>query len=163
MGFGFFRNRNDSFTSPAPVSDMIQSATPAVPMTEKLAHDLDALAVTVRASGADIPTAVYSKIRVIDDVLRSLLKYIAVQGCSAEQEFFLNAMVTDYVPTALKTYLNLSSADKGDNTPSALLLMKQYDTLEDKARDLAQMVRSGAIAELSTQANFIDAKFAHNS
>lgn len=160
---GLFWNRTESPQTPTPVSDMIQSATPAISMTDKLAKELDKLAVTVRASGADIPTAVYSKLRVIDDVLRSLLKYIAVQGCSAEQEFFLNAMVTDYVPTALTTYLNLSSQDKGDNTPSALLLMKQYDTLEDKARDLAQMVRSGAIAELSTHANFIDSKFAHDS
>lgn len=163
MVFGIFKNRDEPFRAPTPVSDMIQSATPTVPMTDKLAADLDVLAVKVRKSGNDIPTAVYSKMRVIDDVLRSLLRYIAVQGCSAEQEFFLNAMVTDYLPNTLDKYLHLSPVDKGDDTPSAKLLMQQFDTLEDKSRDLAQMVRSGAIAELSTQAHFIDAKFAHGS
>jgi hypothetical protein len=160
MAFGFFRNRDEQFRAPAPVSDMIQSATPTVPMTDKLAQELDTLAVKVRKAGNDIPTAVYSKLRVIDDVLRSLLKYIAVQGCSAEQEFFLHAMVTDYIPNTLDKYLQLSPVDKGDDTPSAILLMNQFDTLEDKARNLAEMVRSGAIAELSTQAYFIDSKFA---
>lgn len=163
MVFGIFKSREESFRPPAPVSDMIQSATPTVPMTDKLAKDLDVLAVKVRKSGNDIPAVAYSKLRVIDDVLRSLLKYIAIQGCSAEQEFLLNAMVTDYIPTTLDKYLQLSPADKGDSKPASLLLMQQFDILEDKSRDLAQMVRSGAIAELSTQAHFIDAKFAHES
>lgn len=155
MAFGIFKNRN------APLTSAVQSATPTVPFTKKLEKELDSLAATVRKSGHELPPAVYSKLRVIDDVLRSLLRYIEVQGCSAEQEYLLNAMVTDYIPTGLTGYLNLSPLDKGDNTKSAHLLMKQYDILEDKARDLASMVRKGATAELSSHANFIDEKFAN--
>lgn len=160
MVFGIFKNRDEPFRAPAPIADLYQSVTPTVSLTERLAKDLDTLAIKVRKSGNDIPTAVYSKLRVIDDVLHSLLRYIAVQGCSTEQEYFLNAMVTDYIPTTLDKYLQLSPVDKGDDKPSAVLLMEQFDKLEDKARDLAQMVRSGAVAELSTQAYFIDARLA---
>lgn len=142
---------------------MIQAVTPTISFTKKLEKDLNTLAVLTRKSSNDIPTAVYSKLRIIDDILRSLLRYIDVQGCSPEQEYLLNAMITDYIPTGLHAYLNLSPLDKGDNTSSALSLMRQYDILEDKARDLANMVRTGATAELSTQESFIDAKFTHNS
>lgn len=160
MVFGLFKSREEPFRAPAPIADLNQSVAPTIQLTDKLAKDLDVLAVKVRASGNDIPTAVYSKLRVIDDVLRSLLRYIAVQGCSTEQEYFLNAMVTDYIPTTLDKYLQLSPMDKGDGKPAEILLMDQFDKLEDKARDLANMVRTGAVAELSTQAYFIDARLA---
>lgn len=158
MVFGFGGNNRQT------VANVVASAvatTPLVPLPVRLTAELDKLAVKVRANGNDIPTAVYSKVRVIDDVLRSLLKYIASQGASTEQEVFLENMVTKYIPDALNAYINLSPADKGDNSNTALLLLKQYDTLELKARDLANQVRTGAIAELSIQATFIDEKFAH--
>ena len=156
MVFGFGGRNNTRQTVATAIASI-----PLVPLPVRLTAELDKLAIKVRASGNDIPTAVYSKLRVIDDVLRSLLKYVASQGASTEQEVFLENMVTKYIPDALNAYLNLSSADKGDNSSTALLLLKQYDTLELKARDLANQVRTGAIAELSIQATFIDEKFAH--
>jgi hypothetical protein len=156
MVFGFGGRNNIRHT----VANAV-AATPWVPLPVRLTAELDKLAVKVRANGNDIPTSVYSKLRVIDDVLRSLLKYVASQGASTEQEVFLENMVTKYIPDALNAYINLSPADKGDGSNTALLLLKQYDTLELKARDLANQVRTGAIAELSIQATFIDEKFAH--
>ena len=160
MVFGF-GGRNTPRQTVANAVANVATSVPLVPLPVRLTAELDKLAVKVRANGDDIPTAVYSKLRVIDDVLRSLLKYIAAQGASTEQEVFLENMVTKYVPDALNAYLNLSPVDKGDNSNTALLLLKQYDTLELKARDLANQVRTGAIAELSIQATFIDEKFAH--
>lgn len=153
MAFGIFRNRNTTQGSPN------VTPAPAVPLTRTLEKDLDELTKKTRLAGAEIPTAIYSKIRVIDDILRSLLKFIDVQGCSVEQEYTLKTLITDHIPTALNNYLNLAAQDKGDTTPAALSLMRQYDTLEDKARALAESVRTGAIQELSTHAHFIDAKF----
>lgn len=160
MVFGFGGRNNTRQTVASTVVNVVAS-TPLVPLPIRLTTELDKLAIKVRANGNDIPTAVYSKLRIIDDVLRSLLKYIASQGASTEQEVFLENMVTKYIPDALNAYLNLSPADKGDNSNTALLLLQQYDTLELKARDLANQVRTGAIAELSIQATFIDEKFAH--
>jgi hypothetical protein len=160
MVFGFGGRNNTRQTVASTVVNVVAS-TPLVPLPIRLTAELDKLAIKVRANGNDIPTAVYSKLRIIDDVLRSLLKYIASQGASTEQEVFLENMVTKYIPDALNAYLNLSPADKGDNSNTALLLLQQYDTLELKARDLANQVRTGAIAELSIQATFIDEKFAH--
>jgi hypothetical protein len=159
MVFGFGRNNTRQTVATAVAN--ATAAMPLVPLPVRLTAELDKLAVKVRANGNDIPTAVYSKLRVIDDVLRSLLKYVASQGASTEQEVFLENMVTKYIPDALNAYINLSPADKGDNSNTALLLLQQYDTLELKARDLANQVRTGAIAELSIQATFIDEKFAH--
>ena len=153
MAFGIFRNRNTTQGSPNVIT------APAVPLTKTLEKDLDELTKRTRLAGAEIPTAIYSKIRVIDDILRSLLKFIDAQGCSVEQEYTLKTLITDHIPTALNNYLNLAEQDKGDTTAAALSLMRQYDTLEDKARALAEGVRSGAIQELSTHAHFIDAKF----
>lgn len=160
MVFGFGGRNNPRQTVANAVAN-VATSVPLVPLPVRLTAELDKLAVKVRANGDDIPTAVYSKLRVIDDVLRSLLKYIAAQGASTEQEVFLENMVTKYIPDALNAYLNLNPVDKGDNSNTALLLLKQYDTLELKSRDLANQVRTGAIAELSIQATFIDEKFAH--
>nr|MBC9705326.1 hypothetical protein [Enterococcus sp.] len=105
MAFGIFRNRNTTQGSPSVIP------TPVVPLTKTLLKDLDKLTEQTRAAGAELPTAIYSKIRVIDDILRSLLKFIDVQGCSVEQEYTLKAMVTDHIPTALNNYLNLADQD----------------------------------------------------
>lgn len=139
----------------APIAPAVQ----AVPFHDKVLKDLDELAVFMRKHGGIIPTFVYSQVRRIDDVLRPLISYIAVNGCSPEQEHLLESMVTDYIPTPLKTFIGLPKQDRADDGRPAQLLSSQFATIEKRVRDLAELVRTGALDELATHAEFIDNRF----
>lgn len=140
-----------------------QQAVAAVVQPEafdkKLLKDLDNLAVYMRSHGHIIPTGVYSQVRRIDDVLRPLLAYIATNGCSAEQEHLLSSMITNYIPTPLKTFVSLPRADRADDGEPAKLLKEQFDTMLEKVYDLSELVRTGALNELAIHADFIDNRF----
>lgn len=129
------------------------------PFEKKLYKDLDNLAVYMRSNGNIIPTSVYSQVRRIDDILRPLLAFITANGCSAEQEHLLNAMITDYIPTPLKTFISLPRADRADDGTPARLLREQFDTMLEKVYDLSELVRSGALNDLAIHAEFIDERF----
>lgn len=137
----------------------IVPAVQAVPFHKKVLKELDELAVFMRRHGNIIPTSVYSQVRRIDDVLRPLISYIAINGCSPEQEHLLESMVTDYIPTPLKTFIGLPKQDRADDGRPAELLSEQFATIEKKVRDLAELVRTGALDELATHAEFLDSRF----
>lgn len=126
---------------------------------KKLLKDLDNLAVYMRANGNIIPTGVYSQVRRIDDVLRPLLAFIAVNGCSAEQEHLLTSMITAYIPDPLKTFVSLPKGDRADDGTPAKLLKEQFDTMLKRVYDLSELVRTGALNELAIHADFIDNRF----
>lgn len=142
-------------TASQPIVPVVQSE----PFEKKLTKDLDGLAVYMRANGNIIPTSVYSQVRRIDDVLRPLLVYITANGCSPEQEHLLTSMITDYIPTPLKTFISLPRADRADNGNPARLLKEQFDTMLEKVYDLSELVRRGALSELAMHADFIDDRF----
>lgn len=137
----------------------VVAAVQSEPFEKKLVKDLDELAVYMRAHGNILPTSVYSQVRRIDDVLRPLLTFITANGCSAEQEHLLSSMITDYIPTPLKTFVSLPRADRADDGIPARLLKEQFDTMLEKVYDLAGLVRTGALEEMTIHANFIDNKF----
>jgi hypothetical protein len=137
----------------------VVAAVQPEPFEKKLYKDLDELAVYMRSNGGTIPTAVYSQVRQIDDILRPLLAFITANGCSPEQEHLLTSMITNYIPTPLKTFVSLPKADRADNGNPARLLKEQFDTMLEKVADLAELVRTGALNELAIHADFIDNRF----
>lgn len=124
------------------------------------AGSLDSLRSAIRRAGAELPTSVSSQLRQIDDVLRPLVTHIAEQGASMEQQVLLNSIVCSYIPDPLRTYLALPDSARTEESGPTALLAEQFATLEEIARDLANQVRIGAIAELSTHGRFLEDKFA---
>ncbi len=124
------------------------------------AGSLDNLRSAIRRAGAELPTSVSSQLRQIDDVLRPLVTHIAEQGASMEQQVLLNSIVCSYIPDPLRTYLALPDSARTEESGPTGLLAEQFATLEEIARDLANQVRIGAIAELSTHGRFLEDKFA---
>ncbi|MET3919355.1 hypothetical protein [Arthrobacter sp. UYEF20] len=127
------------------------------------AGSLDNLRSAIRRAGAELPTSVSSQLRQIDDVLRPLVTHIAEQGASMEQQVLLNSIVCSYIPDPLRTYLALPDSARTEESGPTGLLAEQFATLEEIARDLANQVRIGAIAELSTHGRFLEDKFAPSS
>jgi hypothetical protein len=124
------------------------------------AGSLDNLRSAIRRAGAELPTSVSSQLRQIDDVLRPLVSHMAEHGASMEQQVLLNAIVCSYIPDPLRTYLALPHSARTEESGPTRLLAEQLATLEEIARDLANQVRIGAIAELSTHGRFLEDKFA---
>lgn len=160
--FGLFRNSNDNAAHVAAIVNAGEILNAGIPFHTRMGQELTKLTNLTRASSYDLPTAVYSRLRTIDVTLSKLLTHIERNDASMEQKVFLESMLTDYIPKVITTYVNLSPDDKGDNTPAGLLLARQCGTLEEKARELAHMVRTGAFAELSIHADFLDDRFSNS-
>lgn len=121
---------------------------------------LDELRASVRAAGRELPTVISSRLRQIDDVLRTVVDTIADQDASTEQRVLLAATVGDYIPTPLSAFLALPDSDRSDGSGATLQFSRQLGLLEETMRDLLNQIRIGAIAELSTHGRFLVDKFA---
>ncbi|MFY9634726.1 MAG: hypothetical protein WAL27_08375 [Cellulosimicrobium cellulans] len=146
----------------APVPGIAEQASEPTADAElaQAAASLDNLRSAIRRAGAELPTSVSSQLRQIDDVLRPLVSHMSEQGASMEQQVLLNSIVCSYIPDPLRTYLALPDSARTEESGPTQLLAEQLATLEEIARDLANQVRIGAIAELSTHGRFLEDKFA---
>ncbi|QOD02996.1 hypothetical protein [Pseudarthrobacter sp. BIM B-2242] len=146
----------------APVPGIAEQASEPTADAElaQAAASLDNLRSAIRRTGAELPTLVSSQLRQIDDVLRPLVSHMSEQGASMEQQVLLNSIVCSYIPDPLRTYLALPDSARTEESGPTQLLAEQLATLEEIARDLANQVRIGAIAELSTHGRFLEDKFA---
>lgn len=146
----------------APVLGIAEQASEPTADAElaQAAASLDNLRSAIRRAGAELPTSVSSQLRQIDDVLRPLVSHMSEQGASMEQQVLLNSIVCSYIPDPLRTYLALPDSARTEESRPTQLLAEQLATLEEIARDLANQVRIGAIAELSTHGRFLEDKFA---
>ena len=120
---------------------------------------LAAMRAEVRRSGAALPTIILSRLGQIDDLLRTVLMTAERQGASTEQRYLLNAMITDYLPSPMRSYLTLPDQDRVDGSRSTTVFANQLEILEETVRDLLNQVRIGAIEELSTHGRFLADKF----
>jgi hypothetical protein len=123
------------------------------------ASSLDNLRQAIRRAGAELPPLVSSALRQIDDLLRTVIAAVAAQGASTEQRVLLNAMICDYIPSPLRSFLAIPPVDRAEGSRAAALLVDQLVTLEATIRDLLNQIRIGAIAELSTHGRFLADKF----
>ncbi|GAA4264681.1 hypothetical protein [Frondihabitans peucedani] len=126
---------------------------------ERAARELDALRALVRRSGALLPPVVSSRLRHLDDLLRVVLQAADAEDASTEQRYLLDAMIRDYLPTPLHSYLALPESDRAVTAGPTVLLLGQLEVLEETVRDLLNQIRIHAIAELSTHGRFLADKF----
>jgi hypothetical protein len=120
---------------------------------------LNTLRQMLRANGAELPTLAYSQFRQIDDLLATLTVYLQESGASVEQTVLLCAMVSDYLPTSLSTYLKLAKSVRHEDSPESAALFAQLAILHATAENLDKQVRSGAATELAVHGRFLQDKF----
>ncbi|MCU1406031.1 MAG: hypothetical protein JWQ43_2334 [Glaciihabitans sp.] len=120
---------------------------------------LDELAGAARGAGSRVSTQVYSQLRSIDDVVRPLINHVATHPVVIETEIAIESLITDYVPTPLRLFLQLPAAEAVDGGKADLLLQEQFTALERSARKLSLSVYSDSVSALETHAIFIQNKF----
>jgi hypothetical protein len=125
----------------------------------RMAAELDTLSESTRAAGSQVSTAVFSQLRTIDDVLRPLIDHVGTHPVVIETEIAIESLVTDYVPTPLRLFLQLPPSETADGGKADLLLQEQYTALERNARRLAESVYDDSVSALETHAIFIENKF----
>lgn len=120
---------------------------------------LDRLRRDLRLNGAELPTVAYSQFRQIDDLIAALMGHLQKFGASTEQSVLLGAIVSDYLPTSLHTYLMLPRSSRREDSSESQVLLAQLATLYQTALDLDRQVRSGAATELAVHGRFLQDKF----
>lgn len=122
------------------------------------AAGLDDLRAFVRAAGDDLPTVISSRVRQIEDQLRSAAGTVVAQGASTEQRYLFQAIVNDYLPTPVRTYRSLPAADHAPDSAATRSLATQLDVVRETVEDMHEQIRSGAIAELSAHGRFLQGR-----
>jgi hypothetical protein len=120
---------------------------------------LDALRLEIRQAGGGVPTLIYSQFRQIDDLLAPLVAHMQQTGASTEQVVLTGAVISDYLPTSLRTYLMLPKSSRVDGSRETTTLLAQLATLHSTVLNLNQQVRSGAATELAIHGRFLQDKF----
>lgn len=160
MAFGKFVD--SLFKSPTAPEVRSVGAEPATAESEVEAtiRALDLLRTAVQSAGRELPTLLSSRLAQIDDLLRVVIEMVAAQNASTEQRVLLDAMIRDYLPTPLRTYLALPEGERLNTSSATLQFSAQLGILEETINDLLNQIRIGAIAELSTHGRFLADKFA---
>jgi hypothetical protein len=71
----------------------------------------------------------------------------------------LDAVVTDYLPSPLRSYLMLAAPTRTDGSAATTALLEQLETLFSTVKNLDNQVRTGAITELAVHGQFLRDKF----
>jgi len=120
---------------------------------------LEAFRGEIRRSGGEVPTLVYSQFRQIDDLLAPLMVHMGEIGASTDQVVLAGAIIGDYLPTSLRTYLMLPRSARVDASRESDTLLAQLATLHATVLNLDQQVRSGTATELAIHGRFLQDKF----
>lgn len=144
--------RNDSPRVP-------EAAPAAQSFDARILSALDSLAEASRRSGAAVSPQVFSMLRSIDDVLRPLSAHVALHPVVVEREVAIESLVTDYVPTALRLFLELPRSEQADGGKADRLLQEQFTALERSARQLSANIYEDSVSALETHTIFIQTKF----
>lgn len=149
--------------APRATGEGTAAQTPAVPPEQddlqRAGRALDQLLTTLLRNGALHPTIVHSQVRQILDLLSALILYIGEFRASTEQLVLLEAMLSDYLPGALRAYMLVPQRSRQDGSPETETLLAQLRTLHTTAIDLDHQVRTGAVTELAVHGRFLKDKF----
>jgi excinuclease UvrABC helicase subunit UvrB len=150
----WFRRGHDQ-APPAPAPD------PDAP--DALVRRLWELIQFVNRSAGQLPTEAVVLSRRVTDTLRDVIETSSERTLDAHAVSQINGIVDDYLPTTLRTYLNLDPAltervGPSGRTPRAAL-REQLDALQDAADDLLHAAQARDVDALVSQGNFLRTKF----
>jgi hypothetical protein len=151
----------DQQHAPAPAE---QPSGPASGTVDDLERRLDDIVRRVKRAGGTMPEGGVPAARDVEDVLRPLLRYLRSNPPTAAELIPVRAMVTDYLPSTLDTFLALppqfAATHRGrtGRTPAEDLL-EQLRLLAEGATETATAIYAGDAQKLSDQGRFLATKF----
>lgn len=117
----------------------------------------------INRNAGKLPVEVVVIARRITDTIRSVIDTAADRALDVYAVVSINGIVDDYLPTTLRTYLQLDPTltdqiGPSGRTPRAAL-REQLDALWDAADDLLRAAQAHDVDALFTQGNFLKTKF----
>jgi len=117
----------------------------------------------VNRSAGKLPVEAVVVARQVTDTVREVIDTSGERDLDVYAVVSINGIVGDYLPTTLRSYLNLDPAlaeqvGPSGRTPRAAL-REQLDALLGAARELLQAARAHDVDALFTQGNFLRTKF----
>jgi hypothetical protein len=152
----WFRGKDDT-----PVVTMPQIQ---LSFTEKMTQELNTFVHSVKLNSSQLPPMAYSRLRHAEDAMRKLLAYIEKSKVRliAEHSFAVEAMITDYLPNTLTTYLALDEDDRTETAQLSKTLISQCATLHLKILDIEDKIQEEAIREANAHNQFINNRLAQD-
>lgn len=130
---------------------------------DRMVQQLDRLRWQARSAGSRLPVAALPMIGRIEDIMTPLLEHLAANPPSIDEEIAIEALLTDYFPTTVKTYLNLNPQFAGearaDGSTPGDDLMGQLRTLQTAATELSRAIYAHDAQDLQSQGRFLQTKF----
>lgn len=120
----------------------------------------------INRSAGKLPVEAVVIARDITDTIREVVDTAAERELDIHAIVSINGIIGDYLPTTLRTFLNLDpqlteKAGPSGRTPRAAL-REQLDSLSSAADDLLQATQSHDLDEIFTQGNFLRTKFSRS-
>jgi hypothetical protein len=130
---------------------------------EVLLSGVYSLVNLINQNAGKLPVEAVVTSRRITDLMRELIETSADRELDVHAVIAVKGMVTDYLPTTLRSYVALDAGlvdipRPSGRTPRASLL-EQVDSLWESAADLLAAARSRDADALLTQGNFLRTKF----
>ena len=151
----WFRRHEAPPTPPAPQED------PDTP--DALRRRLWELVQLVNKSAGRLPVEAVVIARQVTDTIREVIETSHDRALDVYAVVQVNSIVGDYLPTTLRSYLNLDPAlteqvGPAGRSPRAAL-HEQLDSLRSAAGELLQAATAHDVDALFTQGNFLKTKF----
>lgn len=148
---------SDLFGGPAPAT--VPQATPAAPSREDTPEELERsrqrLVREINSASGDLPPAGTVLARRITDLVGETVALGRDRGLNVHARISLDAILTDYMPTTLRSYAAAARAGHDGEDQ----LREQLTALHEAARDLLESVRRDDINALEAQGAFLRAKY----
>ncbi len=156
----FRRNRSEDRTEPPPAPPDGQDPDDA---PEKLLERQWQLVRFINANAGSLPVEAVVFSRGITDTIRDVIE---TGDLDVYTIVSINGIVNDYLPTTLRTYLNLDPSltereGPSGRTPRAAL-REQLDALSSAADDVLQAAQAHDVDAIFTQGNFLRTKFSRS-
>jgi hypothetical protein len=139
---------------------------PSPPDADELQRRLTALISETRK---ELPRELIDKVVAVADAILDVLPAYRVEGLEPHDQFIVERMVDDYLPAAVRSYLNLPAAYRSVPLPEAggktasRLLSDQLDLLLARMRQVVDASYKKDLQALLVHGRFLDSKFGRSS
>lgn len=122
---------------------------------------LDELAWYERECSAIISPVVFSRLRVISDVLTEIATFLENYPVRAEDEYIIQSTITNYIPSTLNIFNQLPAHERGEGSEADQMLLSQCESIEHSVRTLNRDMHERVKSNLASQTIFVENRFAN--
>jgi len=157
MVWSIFGGRRDNQNNP--VAAAAATALAPAPFPEQLAEWIEELNWYERESSGILSASVYSRLRIISDLLVNINSFIKDYPIRPEDEYILKSTVTDYIPSALNIFNQLPSHEQVPGGEADVMLLDQCENIERSVRKLNTEMHERVKSNLASQTIFVENRF----